>query len=305
MSALIREYFRTLFILLTGLLGLGMFFSSLSNKSITGFITNTTGEVAAIKQDSTVTSSQIYFSVPETIELEPSEDLLDYVSATLVNENDLINYVKFTDKYQKLDYIHSSDGSYINTGVKIKENIKIVIDFEINNLVDGTSLFSAGDSYGAFIKEDDDCYIYALATSEPCEPELIELTEGRHTYSQTLDALGSALTYELDDNYMVDIQHFDNNDNDIVLFDINNTANFKLYSCQIYDDDELIRNFIPMVDKNDNTVILFDTVNQKTYSNSGSGQFVAGETEQEKIVDFNLTFENSHLTKTALVKEAE
>lgn len=46
--------------------------------------------------------------------------------------------------------------------------------------------------------------------------------------------------------------------------------------CQIYDNDTLIRDFIPCKDANGN-IGMYDTVNAVFYKNAGSGEFVAGE----------------------------
>lgn len=52
-------------------------------------------------------------------------------------------------------------------------------------------------------------------------------------------------------------------------------SNMRLYSCQLYDGDLLVRDFIPC--KNDQDVVgLYDLVEQKFYKNSGTGAFLVG-----------------------------
>jgi hypothetical protein len=52
-------------------------------------------------------------------------------------------------------------------------------------------------------------------------------------------------------------------------------SNIELYLCKIWDNDVLIRNFIPC--KNPSNVIgMYDTVNDVFYSNAGTGSFIAG-----------------------------
>ena len=49
-------------------------------------------------------------------------------------------------------------------------------------------------------------------------------------------------------------------------------ASAKLYSCKIYDDDLLIRNFVPV--KNDSDQVgLYDLIEEKFYANAGTGAF--------------------------------
>ena len=70
----------------------------------------------------------------------------------------------------------------------------------------------------------------------------------------------------------------------------NGAGNFckeKLYNCQIYDGETLVRNFIPCyctetvinVEKKQcqaGTVGLYDTVEGKFYTNQGTGEFIKG-----------------------------
>lgn len=52
--------------------------------------------------------------------------------------------------------------------------------------------------------------------------------------------------------------------------------NAKLYSCKIYDNGVLIRNFVPCINSS-GTVGMYDTVNHAFYGNAGSGVFTAGQ----------------------------
>ena len=57
---------------------------------------------------------------------------------------------------------------------------------------------------------------------------------------------------------------------------INETVNMKLYSFKIYNDNNLVRDFIPVKRKSDNVLGLFDKVNNGFYTNAGTGNFIAG-----------------------------
>lgn len=61
----------------------------------------------------------------------------------------------------------------------------------------------------------------------------------------------------------------------------------RVYSCEIYDDDTLIRNYIPCYSKttvtnadgnscSTGTIGLYDKVENKFYTNKGSGTFTKG-----------------------------
>ena len=51
----------------------------------------------------------------------------------------------------------------------------------------------------------------------------------------------------------------------------------KLYSTTIYDDDKLVRDFVPCYRKSDGVIGLYDRVENKFYTNSGTGSFQKGE----------------------------
>ena len=52
-------------------------------------------------------------------------------------------------------------------------------------------------------------------------------------------------------------------------------TSIRLYSCQIYDNGTLVRDFIPCYDR-DGVACLYDKVGKKYYYNAGTGQFTAG-----------------------------
>ena len=73
-------------------------------------------------------------------------------------------------------------------------------------------------------------------------------------------------------------------------------SNIELYLCKIWDNDVLIRNFIPC--KNPSNVIgMYDTVNDVFYSNAGTGSFIAGaEVETVYYTDY-LDYENQKVVR--------
>lgn len=61
-----------------------------------------------------------------------------------------------------------------------------------------------------------------------------------------------------------------------------NIARLKLYYCKIWDDETLIRDYIPCYRESDNMVGLYDKVNKEFYTNAGTGEFIAGNEVPEK-----------------------
>ena len=48
------------------------------------------------------------------------------------------------------------------------------------------------------------------------------------------------------------------------------------YGCKIYENDTMVRNFIPVYRISDSAICLYDTVTKEYFLNQGSGRFVAG-----------------------------
>lgn len=55
-------------------------------------------------------------------------------------------------------------------------------------------------------------------------------------------------------------------------------AKLKIYSCKIYDNDTLIRDFVPCINASGN-VGLYDLVGKQFYGNAGTGVFIGSEVE--------------------------
>lgn len=55
-----------------------------------------------------------------------------------------------------------------------------------------------------------------------------------------------------------------------------NLCKFKLYSCKLYDDNVLVKDFIPVTNKLNNRACLYDKISKTFLYNPGSGDFVAG-----------------------------
>jgi hypothetical protein len=55
-----------------------------------------------------------------------------------------------------------------------------------------------------------------------------------------------------------------------------NTGIYRMYYFKIYDNGTLVRDFVPVKRNSDNVIGLFDIVNNKFYTNKGTGTFTAG-----------------------------
>lgn len=202
--------------------------------------------------------------------------------------------VKSSVTYTQLSYIESTGTQFIDTGFIPNNNTRVIIDFEIISQpinVYYTIFSSRSNSYSNAY-----CVFSQNVTGAP---------------NTTLDSYGT--------NRDVTLQHsligrhvIDKNKNNVIL---DNTTIYqhdynefnsvcelriladnkpdggdghyfvgKLYSCQIYDNDILIRDYIPVIDYK-NIICLFDKVHGQFYYNSGTGNFVSGEVVETVTTD--------------------
>lgn len=178
--------------------------------------------------------------------------------------------------YTELEYIESSGKQYIDTGFKPNQNTRIIADMKLEDKTSTSVLFGSRVSVSSLRYE--------------------FLSASGLFYSPYNTSAGSTMTSTLN-KILIDknknVTSVDNNifstfstatfqcNWNLYLFAVNNNgiANLntyaKLYSCKIYDNDVLIRNFIPC--KNPSGIIgLYDTVNSQFYKNLGTGTFIAG-----------------------------
>jgi hypothetical protein len=62
-------------------------------------------------------------------------------------------------------------------------------------------------------------------------------------------------------------------------------AAIRLYSCKIYDNGTLVRDYIPCK-LQDGSIGLYDKLNNKFYANKGTGEFIAGPQAKWKQLEY-------------------
>lgn len=177
--------------------------------------------------------------------------------------------------YKRLEYIQSSGTQKIDTGFKPNNNTKITADAEYISS-DGTypALFGArnGGSQQFWLFWDGRAFISRYNTSDITVAAT--LTD-RHQFTLNKNVLsidGSSATGAT--------ATFQSNYN-AYLFSVNASGSTsyyckaRLYSCQIYDNGTLIRDYIPC-QTTAGEIGLWDDVNSVFYGNAGTGTFTAG-----------------------------
>ena len=191
---------------------------------------------------------------------------------------------KLPSGYTELEYIQSSGTQYIDTGFKPNQDSRVVTKFDmIQTDTAWRKLWGSGSgSYNL------DFALWNDGTTK------LQSYYGTKTNS-TVPITSMSLNVDANKNiwkYSGETITFDKNNftcaYSMYIFNVNKDDNsqyfpgmMKLYLFKIYDNDVLVRDFIPC--KNPSGVIgLYDTVNNQFYQNAGSGTFIAGpEVEQE------------------------
>ena len=176
--------------------------------------------------------------------------------------------------YLQLSYIESSGTQYIDTGFKPNNNTRVVMDAMSTS--SGTFAF-----FGTRDTETANAYIlWQLSDTS------IRSDYGAGQVQQTVDSAVIRTTIDKNRDTCVfaslvvenEASQFTCTNNLLLLTTSTGGAvdtrkmSARLYSCKIYDDDLLIRNFVPVKNESDQ-VGLYDLVEEKFYANAGTGAF--------------------------------
>lgn len=196
------------------------------------------------------------------------------------NWEDVLLFVPFERKYNELKYIESSGTQYIDTGFIANNNTRVVMDFELT----GDNPSDVHALYGTRSSSTVDCYVFLWNGSKHrvyygTNYNDIGTTTmtGRRVVDQNKETTlfdGETRTYEnVDFTTPRTLKLFASDNGGTIRWN----AYAKVYSCRIYDNDVLIRDYVPCTNL-DGEVGLWDKVNDTFYGNAGTGEFIAGHT---------------------------
>lgn len=191
---------------------------------------------------------------------------------------------KLPSGYTELEYIQSSGTQYIDTGFKPNQDTRVVTKFDmIQTDTAWRKLWGSGSgSYNL------DFALWNDGTTK------LQSYYGTKT-NDAVPITGMSLDVDANKNiwkYSGETITFDKNNftcaYSMYIFNVNKDDDskylpgmMKLYLFKIYDNDVLVRDFIPCKNPS-GTIGLYDSVNNQFYQNAGSGTFIAGpEVEQE------------------------
>lgn len=181
----------------------------------------------------------------------------------------------YVGKIKLLEYLESTGTQYIDTAVTATNKTKMIMDFETTKIKseDYNALFGADKSYYGYsvIIESgtNEIKFRSYAETLVSTGVIVEPNE-RHKYSLEYGKLMiDNVIYEGETDYTDELPNI------TLLRRVTNNSNFavgKIYNFKIYDEDTLLRDYIPVLDEN-NIACLYDTVEGKFYYNQGTGRF--------------------------------
>ncbi len=185
--------------------------------------------------------------------------------------------------YTQVEYLQSSGTQYIDTGFVPNQDTRVVLDAQYK-----TTPSKAAFMYGARTGQTSNtyCLLWRLATG---------YFRSDYGTSNTQEFSGTNITtrYIFDKNkesttingvtQSYDYEVFECPCN-LTLFGVNTKGTFdtsqvgtlKIYSCQIYDNGTLARDFVPCINA-EGTAGMYELVDDIFYGNAGSGTFITGD----------------------------
>lgn len=194
---------------------------------------------------------------------------------------------RFTDTYQRLEYIQSTGTQYIDTGIKFNTNVdKFEINFQANDA--NGNYFIAGSGYGEAGKiwvynyKGGNRFSLYINDTGGTQREFYGI-DGPDAYKHKI-VLNAKKLY-VDEVLKADNTSytFANTPTTFTLFNAQNTTNpngyiakTRIYSFKMWKYGELVRDMVPVKRRSDNAIGLYDKVEDKFYANAGTGTFTAG-----------------------------
>lgn len=200
-------------------------------------------------------------------------------------------YFGLPKTYTPIEYLQSTGTQYIDTGFKHNQDTRVVMRVQATSISENAWAFEGRNStsegrQGVFFyyssdkkwKADFDGSGVRVTYDEIASTDELNIDFNKNVC--TINGISQTLTNN----------SFQSNYNLTLL--ATNTAGTvygflkaKLYSCQIYDNGTLIRDYVPCVDS-DGVACMYDLVEQKPYYNAGTGTFTAG-AQKENTESYN------------------
>ena len=190
--------------------------------------------------------------------------------------------------YQEVEYIESSGTQYIDTGYKpTSNNLRVVCDFEYTADHSASSVFGSESSghYSIVPWGAPDFYVGSskqllTQTTALNTKYALDVHANAGTLTVSLNGTTNSASYSGSILTTVNMGIFCN----IIAGVANQFCSMRLYAMSIYDNGELVRNFVPCYRNSDHAAGLYDLSNNVFYANAGRGIFAVGSNVGEIVI---------------------
>lgn len=170
-------------------------------------------------------------------------------------------YEEVIADYERLAYIKSTGTQYIDTGISLGTNM--MFDTSVSDVSENAYIITQGN-YGLR-------YLWST---------FVNFVSGRR-FRGTITGVAGEIYQIKGSNDFISINGISgnqesDNDNPSGNVIICRQGSCTMYKCALYNNNVLVRNFIPCRRTSDQAIGLYDTVNQTFYTSAGSGSFIAG-----------------------------
>lgn len=201
--------------------------------------------------------------------------------------------LRIPEEYQEIEFLKSTGTQYINTGIKSNSNIGFEIDLSMSNVqssnysvafggntiyIDNNNIRNAIRIDGRVVSGADNGVNYKGRFIFSQTPYSLELTSNERVKIDLLNKILYKNGVQIAD---LSATTFDNDTELYVFGAMHNggalsTGNTTIYSLKIYDNNILVRDYVPCYRLVDNVSGLYDLVNNQFCVNEGTGEFERG-----------------------------
>ena len=211
--------------------------------------------------------------------------------------------------YQQLEYLEATGNQYINTGFIPNNNTHIQITYKskTNELkaLFGARAASNRSVFTAWIQEGNIYTHYGDRDYNAISP-ISGDTSQKFVYNQNKN-IGTVLFNNNVEGSAISNEALFNSGCNLTLLAVNSNGTIDtrrsigcLYSCQLYDNGTLIRDYYPARRISDGALGLYDVVNDEFYINAGSDSFIAGPTVT--VNETSAFTENKNFTSRQIIE---
>ena len=211
--------------------------------------------------------------------------------------------------YQQLEYLEATGTQYINTGFTPNNNTHIQITYksktgELKALF-GARTASNQNVFTAWVQDGKIYTHYGNRDYNAISP-ISGDTYQKFIYNQNKN-IGTVLFNNNTEGSIASSEALFNSGCNLTLLAVNSNGTVDerrsigyLYSCQLYDNGTLIRNYYPARRISDGVLGLYDVIQNRFYINAGSGSFVAGPTVT--VNETSAFTENKNFTSRQIIE---